>query len=70
MRAAPWVKETRREFINEKRRGIRGIRRIIKTNLQMGCALKDAFDGTLDFSNCVHKLEKLLKKMDEITKKH
>ena len=69
MRNAPYIEETRRLFINEKRRGIREIRRIVKTNLQMGCAIKDAFGGTLDFCLCVHKIEECLNKMDEITKK-
>ena len=64
MRSANWLTETRRDFMREKLSSIRKCKKAM-TGLQRGCAMKDTFDGTLDFCNIVHRIEKGLKDADD-----
>jgi hypothetical protein len=61
------IKETRREFIREKRRQLK-IARAACRGLHLGCALDDLFDGTSSYMDAVNDLRKALNKIDEITK--
>jgi len=67
MDCAPFVKETRRKFIREKRRQIRIARKALG-ELKGGCAINEAFDGTTGFFKAVYQMKAALDKMDEITK--
>lgn len=68
MRGTNWVKGSKRSFIRRKRREIRKIKKIVDNELQLGCAIEAAFDGTKDFYIAVYKIQAALKEMDRITK--
>ena len=67
MKAYSHIKETRREFIREKRRAIKKCKKALG-KLKSGCALYDLFDGTSAFLKAVYQIEAALKEMDKITK--
>ena len=67
MKAYKYIKETRREFIREKRRRIKEAKKIMR-ELQLGCALWEIFDGTPAFGHAVRQMKAALETMDEITK--
>ncbi len=67
MRAYPWLAETKREFIREKRRQIKAGREVAE-KLHTGCAMEKNFDGTNDFFVAVSKMDAALAEMDRITK--
>ncbi len=58
MRAAAWLKETRRELIREKRREIKRARK----------AVAGLFDGSGDFCRAVRAMDDAFDEMDRITK--
>ncbi len=67
MKAYGHIKETRREFIREKRRNIREADKALR-KLRSGCACWDIFDGTNAFQSAVRKIEAALAEMNRITK--
>ncbi len=67
MKAYPWIEETRREFIREKRRQIK-LAKKIADELTMGCSLQKIYDGTGNFEKAVYRMKEALKEMDGITK--
>jgi len=67
MRNCPYIPETRREFIRQKRREIR-IARKANDDLQSGCAIEAAFDGTRRFQAAVRAVDAALDVMDRVTK--
>ena len=66
MRNGPYIKETKREFIREKRRNIKEARKAFG-KLRSGCAITAVF-GSPDFRDAVYEMEAALQKMDNITK--
>jgi len=61
------MKKTRREFIREKRRSLKKLKKTLY-DVRMGCALHEMFDGTQDFYYAFLQAEKAYKEMDRITK--
>lgn len=68
MRSAKWLSETRRDFLRGKLREIRKCKKTT-SELSRGCAMRDTFDGTMDFANIVHRIEKALKDADKYIRK-
>ena len=68
MKSASWLPETRRDFLREKLRDIRKCKKALSA-LHRGCAMRDTFDGTLDFANIVHRIDKALKDADKYIRK-
>lgn len=66
MRDYPQIKQTRREFIREKRKQITAAKRIYR-ELSMGSALHGIYGGS-DFYQAVRAMRIALNKMDRITK--
>ena len=66
MRNCPYIPETRREFIREKRRHIKVAKKAL-SELRSGCAIRAAFGGD-EFGKAVNQMEESIDKMDEITK--
>lgn len=67
MKSYPHVKQTRREFIRERRKTLKLAKKAYDV-LESGCALWHIFDGTQKFQNAVRKMKEAIKVMDEITK--
>lgn len=66
-RQYPHIKETRREFIREKRRQLKRARAACN-DLNLGSALDGLFDGTSNYRDAVQSLWRALDKIDKITK--
>lgn len=66
MRCTPYIKETKREWIRQKRREIRAVRKLL-SKLRSGSAIR-AIYGTRDFCKAVETMNEALNRMDEITK--
>ncbi len=66
MRAHPHVPETRREFLREKRRELRKIKKAM-SDIHCGCAMPGAFDGTMAFADAVRDADNAILQMDRIT---
>lgn len=62
MKNAPWVKETKREFIRQKRRDLRAVKKAMG-KLRYGCALI-----TPNFTRAINRCKAALEEMDKITK--
>jgi len=67
MRAYKFVTETRREFIREKRRTLKKVKKAVE-ELRLGCALYKAFDDTAAFQHAVYRMLDEIEKIDQITK--
>jgi len=66
MKDYPYIPETRREFIRDKRRSIKKCRKVVD-ELHTGCALVKVFGGT-EFHKAVNQMRSALQIMDDITK--
>lgn len=64
MRGAVWVKETRREFVRERRCYLQQMKRLLN-GLRIGCALMNP-----PFVDQVRTIEKALEEINAITKNY
>ena len=60
-------KRTRREFIREKRRSLKKLKRALD-EVRCGCAIHKYFDGTNSFHRAFDEAWAAYRKMDAITK--